>query len=178
MIDPAHGTISREIFVSPEFTATELEKLFTRAWLFVGHESQIPNPGDFFVSRMGEESVIRVPRPDGCGACVPEFLPTSRDEGLPLRTGEYVAVCLPVSFVELHDGRQAARRAAVSCAVRGHAEPRGVVADRGRETGALQRHGVGHVGSAGARFPTYLGDAVDTWTMCSIAATAGPGASR
>jgi phenylpropionate dioxygenase-like ring-hydroxylating dioxygenase large terminal subunit len=58
MIDPTHGTISREIFVSPELYRDELEKLFTRAWLFVGHESQIPNPGDFFVSRMGEESVI------------------------------------------------------------------------------------------------------------------------
>ena len=58
MIDPRRGTISREIFVSPEFHREELEKLFTRAWLFVGHESQIPNPGDFFVSRMGQESVI------------------------------------------------------------------------------------------------------------------------
>ena len=58
MIDPEHGTISREIFVSPEFYRAELEKLFTRAWLFVGHASQIPNPGDFFVSRMAEESVI------------------------------------------------------------------------------------------------------------------------
>ena len=53
MIDLGRGTISREIFVSPEFYRAELEKLFTRAWLFVGHESQIPNPGDFFVSRMG-----------------------------------------------------------------------------------------------------------------------------
>src|ERR1700729_4299550 len=58
LIDPAHGIISREIFVSPEFHRAELEKLFTRAWLFIGHESQIPHPGDFFVSRMGEESVI------------------------------------------------------------------------------------------------------------------------
>jgi phenylpropionate dioxygenase-like ring-hydroxylating dioxygenase large terminal subunit len=32
--------------------------VFSRAWLFVGHESQIPKPGDYFVSRMGEESVI------------------------------------------------------------------------------------------------------------------------
>src|ERR1700728_3062050 len=58
MIDLQRGTISREIFVSPAFHRAELEKLFARAWLFVGHESQIPNPGDFFVSRMGEESVI------------------------------------------------------------------------------------------------------------------------
>ena len=48
MIDTQRGTISRKIFVSPEFHAAELEKLFTRAWLFVGHESQIPKPGDFF----------------------------------------------------------------------------------------------------------------------------------
>ena len=58
MIDLKRGAISREIFVSPDFYREELEKLFTRAWLFVGHESLIPNPGDFFVSRMGEESVI------------------------------------------------------------------------------------------------------------------------
>ena len=58
LIDLKRGAISREIFVSPEFYREELDKLFTRAWLFVGHESLIPNPGDFFVSRMGEESVI------------------------------------------------------------------------------------------------------------------------
>ena len=58
MIDPQRGTVSREIFVSPETYREELEKLFARAWLFVGHESLIPKPGDFYVSRMGEESVI------------------------------------------------------------------------------------------------------------------------
>src|ERR1700761_9217126 len=58
LVDAEGGKISREIFVNPEIYRQEVETLFTRAWLFVGHESQIPNPGDFFVSRMGEESVI------------------------------------------------------------------------------------------------------------------------
>jgi phenylpropionate dioxygenase-like ring-hydroxylating dioxygenase large terminal subunit len=52
------GQISREIFVNEAIYQEELERIFARAWLFVGHESQIPNPGDFAVSGMGEESVI------------------------------------------------------------------------------------------------------------------------
>ena len=52
MIDLAAGTVDREIFTSPDIHRQELEKLFARTWLFVGHDSQIPKPGDFFVSRM------------------------------------------------------------------------------------------------------------------------------
>jgi phenylpropionate dioxygenase-like ring-hydroxylating dioxygenase large terminal subunit len=58
LVDMATGRISREIFVNEEIYREELERVFARAWLFIGHESQIPNPGDFFVSGMGEESVI------------------------------------------------------------------------------------------------------------------------
>jgi phenylpropionate dioxygenase-like ring-hydroxylating dioxygenase large terminal subunit len=58
LVDLAAGRVSREIFVNDEIYQQELERLFTRVWLFVGHESQIPNPGDYFVSGMGEESVI------------------------------------------------------------------------------------------------------------------------
>ena len=58
LVDTERGIISREIFVNDGIFAEELEKLFARAWLFVGHESQIPKPGDYFTSRMGEESVI------------------------------------------------------------------------------------------------------------------------
>ena len=58
--DLEDGVVDREIFVSEDIYRQEIETLFTRAWLFVGHESQIPNPGDFFTSRMGEESVILV----------------------------------------------------------------------------------------------------------------------
>ena len=58
MVDLQSGRISREIFVNEEIYAEELERIFARTWLFVGHETQIPNPGDFTVSGMGEESVI------------------------------------------------------------------------------------------------------------------------
>ena len=58
LVDIEKGIISREIFVNEEIYQRELEQVFTRSWLFIGHESQIPKPGDFFVSGMAEESVI------------------------------------------------------------------------------------------------------------------------
>jgi phenylpropionate dioxygenase-like ring-hydroxylating dioxygenase large terminal subunit len=61
LVDPATGRISREIFVNDEIFWEKPERVFARSWLFVGHESQIPNLGDFFVSAMGEQSVIPNP---------------------------------------------------------------------------------------------------------------------
>jgi len=58
LVNMTAGQISREIFVNDEIYQQELERLFARVWLFVGHESQIPKPGDYFVSGMGEESVL------------------------------------------------------------------------------------------------------------------------
>ena len=58
LVDTEAGIVSREIFVNPEIYQQEQEQLFARAWLFVGHESQVSKPGDYFISSMGEESVI------------------------------------------------------------------------------------------------------------------------
>ncbi|HJU18790.1 MAG TPA: aromatic ring-hydroxylating dioxygenase subunit alpha [Stellaceae bacterium] len=58
LVDLACGRISREIFVDDSIYREELERVFARAWVFVGHESQVPNPGDYVVSGIGEESVI------------------------------------------------------------------------------------------------------------------------
>ena len=58
LVDVKQGLISRELFVNEELYQQEQEQLFAHCWLFVGHESQIPKPGDYFVSGMGEESVI------------------------------------------------------------------------------------------------------------------------
>ena len=58
LVDTEKGTIGREIFVDQDIYQQELERVFARTWLYIGHESQVPNPNDFFISRMGEESVI------------------------------------------------------------------------------------------------------------------------
>jgi phenylpropionate dioxygenase-like ring-hydroxylating dioxygenase large terminal subunit len=58
LVDVENGTGSRDIFVDEDVYKEELKQVFGRAWLFIGHESQVPNPDDFVQSRMGEESVI------------------------------------------------------------------------------------------------------------------------
>jgi phenylpropionate dioxygenase-like ring-hydroxylating dioxygenase large terminal subunit len=47
LVDTKNGFISREIYVDQDIYKEELERVFTRAWLFIGHESLIPNNGDF-----------------------------------------------------------------------------------------------------------------------------------
>jgi hypothetical protein len=39
-----------------------MEKLFGRAWLILGHESQVNEPGDFFTTRLGDGSASSSPR--------------------------------------------------------------------------------------------------------------------
>jgi phenylpropionate dioxygenase-like ring-hydroxylating dioxygenase large terminal subunit len=79
LVDLASGQISREIFVNEAIYQEELERVFARSWLFVGHESQVPNPGDYFVSGMGEESVILCR--DRAGA-IHVFLNSCRHRGM------------------------------------------------------------------------------------------------
>ncbi|HTE85707.1 MAG TPA: Rieske 2Fe-2S domain-containing protein [Dehalococcoidia bacterium] len=58
LVDTHNATIRPALFSHPDIYEQELEQIFARMWLFVGHVSQIPNPGDFVRSRMGEEQVI------------------------------------------------------------------------------------------------------------------------
>jgi phenylpropionate dioxygenase-like ring-hydroxylating dioxygenase large terminal subunit len=59
-IDTDKGTVSRELYVNEDVFQQELEQIFGRCWLFIGHESQVPNPGDFTITRMGTEEVLVV----------------------------------------------------------------------------------------------------------------------
>jgi 3-phenylpropionate/trans-cinnamate dioxygenase alpha subunit len=58
LVDPEGGLINRCIFADREIYEIERERLFARCWLYLGHESEIPNPGDFVTAYMGEEPVI------------------------------------------------------------------------------------------------------------------------
>jgi glycine betaine catabolism A len=51
-------TLAQEYFVSTEVFATEQERIFSRQWMLVGHQSQIAAAGDYFVIEASGESLI------------------------------------------------------------------------------------------------------------------------
>ena len=56
--DVRRGMIPAHIYNDAEIFRLEKERLFSRAWLFVGHESEIPEAGDYVVRRVLQDSFI------------------------------------------------------------------------------------------------------------------------
>ena len=58
VIDLETGKLDPRIFSDPDIYQEELEKIFGRAWLMIGHDSLVPEVNDFFHTYMGEDPVI------------------------------------------------------------------------------------------------------------------------
>jgi len=59
------NSIHRAVYVDPRVFALEQERIFGRAWIYVGHESEIRNPGDYVLAQLGRDEVILVRQEDG-----------------------------------------------------------------------------------------------------------------
>src|SRR5262245_58301095 len=63
LIEP--GRVHRHVYTDPDLFDLEMERIFGRAWLFVGHVSQVPRPGDFVTTELGRQPVVMTRHRDG-----------------------------------------------------------------------------------------------------------------
>jgi Rieske 2Fe-2S family protein len=50
--------LSREFYTDPDIYQRDIERIFLKSWLYAGHQSEIPNPGDWFLFEFAGESLI------------------------------------------------------------------------------------------------------------------------
>ena len=67
MVQP--DRVHRTIYTDPAIFEIEMEKIFRRVWLYVGHESLVPNPGDYYCTHLARQPVV-LSRHKGDGICV------------------------------------------------------------------------------------------------------------
>src|SRR5665213_4117505 len=56
----AEARINGRVYRDAELFQRELEQIWYRVWVYVGHESEVPAPGDFVRRQIGLQPVIMV----------------------------------------------------------------------------------------------------------------------
>nr|WP_038165800.1 aromatic ring-hydroxylating dioxygenase subunit alpha [Thiomonas sp. FB-6] len=58
-------SVHKSVYTDPDVFQLEMRRIYGRAWIYVGHESQVPRPGDFATTRLGDQDVVLVRGADG-----------------------------------------------------------------------------------------------------------------
>jgi benzoate/toluate 1,2-dioxygenase alpha subunit len=57
--------VARDIFTDPEIFELEMKHIFEGNWIYLAHESQIPNKNDYFTTYMGRQPIFIARNRDG-----------------------------------------------------------------------------------------------------------------
>lgn len=58
-------SVHRGVYTDPAIFDMEMQRIYGRAWIYVGHESQVPRTGDYHTTRLGDQDVLMVRATDG-----------------------------------------------------------------------------------------------------------------
>jgi nitrite reductase/ring-hydroxylating ferredoxin subunit len=79
--------LHRDIYLSPAVFALEMSRLWAGAWLFVGHDSQVPQPGDYTTMTLAGQPVMMIRREAGdAPGAIAVLLNRCAHKGAPLST--------------------------------------------------------------------------------------------
>lgn len=53
-------SVHKRVYTDAAIFELEMERIYGRAWIYVGHESQVPHTGDFHTTRIGNQDVVMV----------------------------------------------------------------------------------------------------------------------
>ena len=57
--------VHRDVYTDPALFDLEMERLWARTWIFIGHDSQVPEAGDYYATQIGRQPVMLVRQNDG-----------------------------------------------------------------------------------------------------------------
>jgi len=57
--------VHKRVYTDPEVFELEMARLWRRTWLYVGHESQVPQPGSYYATTLAREPVLMIRHTDG-----------------------------------------------------------------------------------------------------------------
>ncbi|HEX4112119.1 MAG TPA: aromatic ring-hydroxylating dioxygenase subunit alpha [Stellaceae bacterium] len=56
--------VHRDLYIDQELFELEMQHLFVNTWNYIGHDSQVPNHGDYFSTSIGKQPVLMVRHSD------------------------------------------------------------------------------------------------------------------
>ena len=103
--------VHRSLYTDPAIFDLEMTRIFGAVWVYLAHESQVPQPNDFVRARLGLPPAHRGARFERRPARALQPLHPPRRHRLPAGQGLGQGVPVPLSRLDLPQHRQALRRA-------------------------------------------------------------------